>query len=224
MSQARAWEEIAEEWRALVLRGGDDRFHAANSGAFFELLPAPLGRVLDLGCGEGRIARELKARGYDVTGIDVSPTLVEFAREADPDGDYLVADAAALPFEDGAFELVVAFMSLQDMDDPEAAIREAARMLASGGRLCLAILHPLRSAGTVDQEAGTFAITGSYFDTVHHIRPGIQVPSVHRPLETYLRALENAGLLVAALRELSSQYALLEGRIPAALHLCAVKP
>ncbi len=143
-------------------------------------------------------------------------------RRGDIDPRHVVA--AALPFEDGTFELVVAFMSLQDMDDPEAAIREAVRMLASGGRLCLAILHPLRSAGTVDQEAGTFAITGSYFDTVHHIRPGIQVPSVHRPLETYLRALENAGLLVAALRELSSQYALLEGRIPAALHLCAVKP
>lgn len=223
MSQAQAWEKIAEEWRALVRSGGDDRFHAANSGAFFELLPPARGRVLDLGCGEGRVARELKDRGYDVTGIDVSPTLVELARGDDPDGDYRVADAAELPFEDGSFELVVAFMSLQDMDDAEAAIREAARVLAPGGRLCLAILHPLRSAGTVDEEAGTFVISGSYFDTVHHIRPGIQVPSVHRPLVAYFTALEQAGLLVEAVREVSSQYALLQGRVPACLHLRAVK-
>jgi SAM-dependent methyltransferase len=224
MSQARAWEEIAAQWDALVREGGDERFHAANSEAFFELLPPPQGHALELGCGEGRVARELKARGYDMSGIDVSPTLVELARDADPGGDYRVADAAALPFEPGSFELVVAFMSLQDMDDAEGAIHEAARVLISGGRFCLAILHPLRSAGTIDEQAGTFEITGSYFDTVPHIRSGIQVPSVHRPLEAYFGALEEAGLLVEAVRELSSLHALLQDRVPACLHLRALKP
>ena len=54
-------------------------------------------RVLDLGCGEGRFSRDLKALGYDVVGIDCSPTLVAAAREADPSLEVHEADAAALP-------------------------------------------------------------------------------------------------------------------------------
>ena len=54
------------------------------------------------------------ALGHDVTGLDASPTLVGAARDADPGGTYVVGDALALPFGDGAFDLVVAYNSLID--------------------------------------------------------------------------------------------------------------
>ena len=60
--------------------------------------------------------RDLKSWGYQVAGVDASPTLIAAAREADPGGDYRVADAAELPFADDTFALVTAFMSLQDVD------------------------------------------------------------------------------------------------------------
>ena len=76
-----------------------------------------------------------------------SPTMVPAAREADPSIDVHLADAAELPFPDAPADLVVAFMSLQDVTDAAGAIREAARVLEPGGHLCLAVVHPLGSAG-----------------------------------------------------------------------------
>lgn len=150
---------------------------------------------------------------------------MRLAREADPDGDYIIGDASAVPLEPGAADLVVAFMSLQDMDDHAAATREAGRVLARGGRLCLSPIHPFWSGGRVephDPEA-TFRIEGSYFETIPHLRPVLKVPSVHRPLEAYTRAFEEAGLHVEALRELPARRDP-PGRLPAYLHVRAVKP
>jgi len=59
--------------------------------------------------------------------------MIAAAREADPEGEYVEADAAALPFEDGSADLVIAFMSLMDMDEMPASVRELARVLEPGG-------------------------------------------------------------------------------------------
>ncbi|MEX0674772.1 MAG: class I SAM-dependent methyltransferase [Gaiellaceae bacterium] len=145
---ASAWEEHARAWIAWARMPGHDSYWRFHRDAFLELLPPPGRRTLDLGCGEGRLARDLAAAGYRVTGVDASPTLVAAAREADPGFDVQMADAAALPFADGAFDLVVAFMTLQDVGDLAGALRECARVLEPEGRVCLAIVHPLNSAGT----------------------------------------------------------------------------
>ena len=219
MSQKQAWEAVAGRWVELVRGGSIDD----ESRAFFALLPPPSGPTLDLGCGEGRITRELTALGYETVGVDSSPSMVGLARGADPVGRYELADAAALPFGDGSFDLVVAFMSLQDMDDVGGALSEAGRVLARGGRLCLAIIHPIWTAGGVDEDADRFVIRGSYLATVPHIRPVMQVPSVHRPLEVYFRGLEAGGLVVETLREPPSRKRL-AGRMPLYLHVRARKP
>jgi ubiquinone/menaquinone biosynthesis C-methylase UbiE len=77
-----------------------------------------------------------------------------------------VADVSALPIEDESIHLVTAFMSLQDVDDMAKAIREAARVLVSAGRLCVAIVHPVGSAGKFESDApdAAFTIRGSYFE------------------------------------------------------------
>src|SRR5581483_7081193 len=107
-------------------------------------------------------SRDLKRLGHEVVGVDLSPTMVAAAREADPSIEVHEADAAALPFAVAAFDLVLAFMSLQDVEDLDGALREAARVLEPGGRLCLAILHPLASAGLWRDDR--FVIDGSYLD------------------------------------------------------------
>ena len=80
-----------------------------------------------MGCGEGRVTRDLASRGHRVVAIDASPTLIRAARDADATGRYSVVDAAALPFEDGAFDLVVAYNSLMDVQDMPAAVDEIGR-------------------------------------------------------------------------------------------------
>ena len=62
-----------------------------------------------------------------MVAVDASPTLVGHAADADPDGDYLAADAAALPFRDGSFDAVVAYNSLMDVDDMPATVAETVR-------------------------------------------------------------------------------------------------
>jgi ubiquinone/menaquinone biosynthesis C-methylase UbiE len=212
---------VAEHWIALVRTGGDRSFDY-GAEAFFELLPPPARSVLELGCGEGRVARRLAALGYAVVGLDSSPTMVGLAREADPDGEYVLGDAVALPFGDASFDLVAAFMSLQDMDDPAAAICESARVLVSGGCFCFAVIHPLWTSGEVDDDANRFVIRGSYLAAVPHIRPVMQVPSIHRPLESYFRGLEEGGLLVQTMHELPTRTRL-PGLLPVYLHVRAVR-
>jgi SAM-dependent methyltransferase len=204
------WQLEGENW-AYVTRHrhlASDHHQDFNFPYFLSLLPSPSGRTLEVGCGEGRIVRALRAGGYEIEGVDVSETLVAAARRADPHGRYAVADAAALPYPDDSFELVVAFMSLQDIDDFGQAIAEAGRVLESGGRFCFAILHPLRTAGTFPTEAsGALTIEGSYFerrefmvaDEIDGVR--VEMYSEHRPLEAYTLALQAAGFVLEAVRE-----------------------
>ena len=119
------WERHAERWIAWARTPGHDSYWQFHRDVFLEMVPPPAGRTLDLGCGEGRLARDLAALGHDVVGVDSSPTLVSAAREASPALELHLADAADLPFEDASFGLVVAFMSLQDVDDLAGVLGEA---------------------------------------------------------------------------------------------------
>jgi SAM-dependent methyltransferase len=164
----------------------------------------------------GRLGRELLKQGHRVTGVELSPTLAAHAREA---YEVVEADAAALPFEDDSFHLVIAFMSLMDVDDVDRAVSEAARVLEPGGRFCAALVHPVLSAG----DGEPFTIEGSYLEPHRYRRrlrtTELEIEGWHRPLETYTRALEAAGLLIEALRELPG---LNRPHLPISLHVRAV--
>jgi SAM-dependent methyltransferase len=234
-----AWEENAAAWVEWARAPGHDSYWRFHRDLFLEVVPPPRGRTLDLGCGEGRLARDLAALGHDVVGIDVSPTMIAAAREAAPEVELHVADAAALPFEDGSFGLVLAFMSLQDADDLSGAIREAARVLAPGGRFCFAVVHPFNSAGkfAAREPDAPFVVEGSYLDesrtdlTVERDGLTMRFVSRHVPLETYVEELAANGLLVERLREPKLPERGFNGpsgrrwqRMPLFLHLRAVKP
>jgi SAM-dependent methyltransferase len=233
-----AWEQHAEKWIAWAREPGHDSYWQFHRDLFLELVPEPRGRTLDLGCGEGRLARDLAAGGHDVVGVDASPTMIAAARDAAPAMELHVADAAALPLADESFELVVAFMSLQDVDDLEGAVLEAARVLRRGGRFCMAIVHPVNSAGMfegADPDA-RFVIEGSYLDTSRYVdelaREGLEMTfvSAHRPLQAFTDALADAGLLIERLREVAFPERAIAHersrrwqRMPLFLHLRALK-
>ena len=233
------WEAEARQWIQWARTPGHDSYWRFHRDQFLGLLPPPGRQTLDIGCGEGRLARDLKELGHRIVGIDSSPSLIAAARELDPSIDVRLADAAALPLDDACADLAVAFMSLQDIDGMPAAIREAARVLQPGGRLCLAIVHPINSAGLFEEATADahFVIKGDYLHAFHYAdaveRDGLTMTfnSQHRPLEAYFMALEEAGFLVEALREPSvPEHAIVSGagrrwqRIPLFLHLRALRP
>jgi len=225
----QGWERQADAWIAWTRGAGDA--YASYRDAFLSLLPAPTGRTLEVGCGEGRVSRDLAARGHAVVGIDASPTLVAAAAAAHPEGEYVLADAEDLPFGAASFGLVVAHNVLMDVEDMPRAVAEAARVLTPGGSLCVAVTHPLADAGRWDGEA--FVIDGSYLATCRFEetveRDGVRITfaGTAHPLEAYGRAFEDAGLLIEALREPTcppgAHGAGRWSRIPNFLHLRAVK-
>lgn len=178
-----AWARSGEDWSfALVLP------------PLLELLPPPPARVLDVGCGEGRVGAELVRRGYGVVGVDASPRMVELAREHH---DAVVADARSLPFDSESFDVVVTVNALMEIDELEAVVQEAARVLRVGGVLCAVVEHPAASGPRVARysqpERHTWPVT---WRGVH-----LGLGGVHRPLVEYSVALERAGFRIDALRE-----------------------
>ena len=116
---------------------------ALEEPAVWSLLEAvPPGRALDAACGTGRHARHLVELGHDVVGIDLTPEMLDRARDVVPGATFVEADLVDVPADDGQFELCVCGLALAHVADLDAAIAELARVTASGGRLVISILHP----------------------------------------------------------------------------------
>ncbi len=93
----------------------------------------PSGRVLDVGCGPGHLAAAVMEQGRDVVAVDLDPRQVQIAKSNHSGLDVRVGDAAALPFDDGAFDVVVTSESYHHWPDTDAGASEARRVLRSGG-------------------------------------------------------------------------------------------
>lgn len=194
------WDRSAEAWLAAMRDEGDWARVAVLDRVMLERvsLDSP-SRVLDVGCGEGRFCRLLDGPGRRIAGIDPTRAFIEAARQRHPGGDYRVAGAENLPFEDESFDLVVSYLSLIDIEPLEAALAEIARVLAPGGRLLLANLASHNSAGQwLKDESGD--PVGYLIDRYLEERPirqqwqGIDIVNWHRPLSTYMRLFLGHGL------------------------------
>lgn len=235
MSLRDAWEQHAADWVEWARAPDHDTYWRFHRDGFFALVPPPGRRTLDMGCGEGRVSRDLAALGHRVVGVDLSLTLVRAARDHPQPVAVARADAACLPFADHSFDLVVAFMTLHDMDEPASAVSELARVLQPGGQAAVAVVHPINSAGEFVGDRGTddrpFVINGSYLAghryEMEAERDGRSMTFVsqHHSLAAYSRMIEPTGLLIEALREPPTpDPADRWSRVPLFLHLCLVKP
>jgi SAM-dependent methyltransferase len=135
-----SYDTVAASYAALLadeLAGAT--WDRASLGAFAEPL-GPGARVLEVGCGPGRVTAHLAGLGLAATGIDLSPGMVAEARRRHPGLPFAVANLLELPVEDGALDGVVAWYSLIHLppDRLPAAVAELARVLRPGGRLLTA--------------------------------------------------------------------------------------
>ena len=106
---------------------------------------APAGRALDAACGTGRHTRRLVELGHEVTGVDITPEMLERAAAGVPDARFHEADLRRLPFDDASFDLVVCGLALSHLPELEPAAGELARVLAPSGSMVLSVLHPFQA-------------------------------------------------------------------------------
>lgn len=93
------------------------------------------GRVLDLGCGAGLLTNQVAKAGYNVTGIDISSSSLNVAKERDvtKSVEYVEGDVYKLPFANGSFDVVIATDLLEHVSEPAQVVAEASRVLKPGG-------------------------------------------------------------------------------------------
>lgn len=208
VSDREHWARVAGQWIEWAGRPGHDAFWAYRR-ALADYLGPGSGAALDLGCGEGRISRELKKLGWRVTASDAVAEMVEAARAADSADEYLVAEAGSLPLADESFDLVMAYNLLMDVDDLDSALTEAGRVLKPGGTLFISLVHPFRDRGhfTGPEPGAAFIVPGSYYgleyfsEEIEEQGLPMHFAGWSRPLEDYMAALERAGLAVVSLKE-----------------------
>ncbi len=140
------WETHAAWWQKEFTGGADVEYEEQILPLAAEHL-AGARRVLDLGCGEGQIARLAFDKGAElaeiVVGIDGSAAQIEEAARRAGGPTYLRGRAERLPFPADAFDAVVTCLVLEHLADLDAALDEVARVLAPGGRFVLFTNHPL---------------------------------------------------------------------------------
>jgi SAM-dependent methyltransferase len=203
------WDAEAENWVQWARTPDFDAYWHFRGTFFDAVLPAPGTRTLEIGCGEGRVTRDLLARGHQVVATDSSEPLLRYAVASDSRGSHAVADGAALPFGDACFDVVVAYNVLQVVGDMELTVHEAGRVLGRGGCLCACVAHPVTDLGRfTEDDAGTeFAIRPDYFvrrrvdDTVQSDGHTMTFRGWTHSLEHYSRALEAGGFRIDVLRE-----------------------
>jgi SAM-dependent methyltransferase len=167
-------------------------------------------RVLEVGCGAAPCARWLRGRGADVTGVDLSAGMLRHASRLNAatgvDVPLVQADAAALPFAAGSFDLACsAFGAVPFTADSAGVMREVARVLRPGGRWVFAVSHPVRWAFPDDPTETGLTAVRSYFDRTpyaefdDHGRP--TYVEHHRTLGDRIGELVAAGFRITGLVE-----------------------
>ena len=202
------WEQSARWWQQTFTGGADPEYEDQVLPLVARHLTGAR-RVLDIGCGEGQVARCIAGLGADVVGLDPAPTQVREARARGGGPVYARARAEALPCREGAFDAVVACLAFEHVAEIDSAIHEVARVLEPGGRFVLLLGHPLlqapRSGWVDDQSVGEhYWRIGAYLGEhteVDEVAAGVSLKFVHRPISRYVHAMGNAGMLIDDMEE-----------------------
>lgn len=219
-SPSTSWEPV-EKWYAGSV-GDEGHYyhqHIVMPGVMrlLNLSGVPAPSVLDLACGSGVLARRLTS-SVEYTGVDISPSLVKSAKQADtnPQHTYVVADATQpLPVKKNDFTHAAIILAIQNMEHPKLALQNASKHLSKGGKLVIAMNHPCfrvprqSSWGVDEKQKARYRRIDRYATPLSvpiqaHPSKGEQSAttwSFHHPLGDFTRWLFEAGFAIEWLEE-----------------------
>jgi SAM-dependent methyltransferase len=204
-AQDDGWDESADAWIADMGEAGDyTRRRVLDAPMLARVARHPYRDAVDIGCGEGRFCRMLRARGLGAIGVEPTQALREAAQQRDPTGDYRDGVAERLPLDDTSVDLAVAYLVLIDIPDFHMAIAEMTRVVRPGGRILIANLSShWTSAGrsgwrdSMVRRFGGLPIKDYAAERAVWLAwRGIRIRNWHRPLSAYVRAFLAEGLVL----------------------------
>ncbi len=210
------WDRHAEWWQRQFT-GGVDPEYVEQILPLARDLAAGFDRVLEIGTGEGQLAREVfvdrpDGRGAQtVIGLDITVGQITEAVRRAGGPVYGVSDAAALPVRSASFDAAVACLVFEHIDAVDEAIAEVARVVRPGGRFVFFLNHPLLQtpgSGWIDDHIieppeqywriGPYLVEAS---TIEEVEKDVHIRFVHRPLSRYVNALAVNGLVLEQMVE-----------------------
>jgi len=221
MTQKTSWGAVAG-WYDDMLENSDDSYqkNVLLPNLIRLVAPEKGPTVLDVACGQGYFGSALAQNGAKVIGCDISPELIELAKKnyTSKNIEFRVSSADKLSFaSNDSFDAITIVLAIQNIENISGTLTECARVLKPTGRLFLILNHPAfripqNSSWQWDEKAGKqFRRIDSYMSDQTlkiDMTPGqldqhkkVFTVSFHRPLQSYFKALNKAGLSVARLEE-----------------------
>ena len=204
------WETNAQWWQEGFTDGADPEYVEQIVPIAADLLMGSR-RLLDVGAGEGQLARVAAAIGAEVVASDITWNQIQVAAERGGGPMPIRSGAAQLPFTDGAFDAVLACLVFEHISDVDDAIAEVARVLEPNGHFVFMLNHPLLqtpNSGWIDDQMldppEQYWRIGDYLvenETIEEVQLGVHIPFIHRPLSRYVNAMADNGLFVRRMIE-----------------------
>ena len=145
-------------------------------------------QVLDVGCGAGLFVQMAAQRGARVSGLDATPEFISIARERTPQADLRIGEMEALPFDEGAFDVVTGFNAFQFASNPAHALREARRVVRAEGRVVVGVFGR-------EQDCDLAAPLAAFSRLMPPLPPGTQGPFALSEDGTLEGLVRKAGLV-----------------------------
>jgi SAM-dependent methyltransferase len=209
-----AWDE-SESWYSGCVGDAGHYYHQALVFPGMKRLLDLKGSLLDLGCGEGVLARQLPA-SIEYFGVDASQKLLNSAKKKNPKARFIHADASLpLPIEKKDFDIVCFILSLQNIENQQGAIQNAAQHLKVGGKLFIVLNHPCFRIPR-QSHWGTDPATQIIYRRLNRYMSPEKIPiqthpgkkgdaittySYHFPISSYVQWCSESHLVVAKMEE-----------------------
>ncbi len=202
------WEINAGWWVDGFTDGADPEYEEQIIPMAAERLKG-MTRLLDIGTGDGQLARLAARDGIETVGIDPTLNQVKVALQRAGGPSYARAEAATLPFADESFDGVLACLVFEHISAVDQAIAEVARVLRPGGRFLFFLNHPLLQtpgSGWIDDHIidEQYWRIGPYLiesDVIEEVEKNVFIPFVHRPMSRYVNAMAANGMFVVEMQE-----------------------
>lgn len=197
------WDAHAAWWQEQFTQGVDPEYVEQILPLIAEHLPRT-GRVVDVGCGEGQVARLAADAGLEAVGVDAAGAQLAEARRRAGGPTYVQGSATDLPLAERSAQAAVACLVFEHFADLDRALAEVARVLRPGGRFLFLMNHPLLQtpgSGWIDDQMldppEQYWRVGPYLpeaEVVEEFEHDVHIRFFHRPLSRYVNGAIDAGM------------------------------